>query len=144
MLLGQYDAVLGYKSRIAFPKKFREVLGDKLIITRGFEHSLIIVSEEKWQSLLEGSEGRPFTQANARETQRFLLGGASSLELDTKGRFILPEYLRKHATIGVDAVFVGISRYVELWDKKLWEVYEKTLSKNIESIAEQLSESEKS
>ena len=33
MLLGQYEGKIGAKSRIAMPKKFREVLGDKLIIT---------------------------------------------------------------------------------------------------------------
>ena len=85
MLLGQHEGRVDSKSRVAFPKKLRELLGDKLIITLGYENSLIIVSEEGWKALLEGTEGKPFIQKGARETQRYLLGGASFVELDDKG-----------------------------------------------------------
>ena len=142
MLIGQYEAKVGAKSRIALPKKFREVLGDKLIITLGYENSLIIVSEENWKALLEGTEGRPFIHSEARETQRFLLGGATNVELDSKGRFILPGYLREFAQIEDEAVFLGLSRYVELWDKKKWLEYGRKLEKNIDSISKRLVDKE--
>lgn len=143
MLLGQYEAKVGAKNRVAFPKKLREVLGNKLIITLGYENSLIVVSEEGWKALLEGTEGRPFIQAETRETQRFILGGASFVELDDKGRFILPSYLREFAKIENETVFVGLSRYVEMWDKKRWELYRGNLEKNIDIIAKRLLESKR-
>lgn len=143
MLLGQYVGKVGNKGRVAFPKKFREILGDRLIITQGYENSLIVVSEEGWKALLEGTEGKPFTVAPARETQRFLLGGASAIEVDAKGRFILPVYLRDYAKIADEVVFVGLSRYVEMWDKIRWEEYRKQLEKNIGTIAERLNEKDK-
>ena len=99
MLLGQYDGKIDAKNRTALPKKFREVLGDKLIITLGYENSLIVVAEENWEALLEGTAGRPFIDSATRETQRFLLGNASNVELDSKGRFILPAYLREFGKI---------------------------------------------
>jgi len=138
MLIGQYEGKLGAKGRIAFPKKFREVLGDKLIITLGYENSLIVVSEENWKALLEGTEGKPFIQSETRETQRFLLGGASSVELDNKGRLIIPGYLREFAKIENDVVFLGLSRYVEIWDKNLWLGYRQNLEKNIDRISQRL------
>lgn len=138
MLLGQYDGIVGEKNRIAFPKKFREVLGDKLIITHGYENSLIVVSEEGWTALLEGTQGKPFIQFETRETQRFLLGGANLVELDSKGRFILPVYLRDFAKITSDVIFLGLSRYVEIWDKNRWTEYSKNLEKNIDVISERL------
>jgi MraZ protein len=138
MLLGQYDGKIDDKGRTAFPKKFREVLGDKLIITLGYENSLIVVSEENWKALLEGTEGKPFIQSETRETQRFLLGGASSVELDDKGRFVLPAYLREFAKVKDNVVFIGLSRYVEIWDKDRWLEYRKTLEKNIDTISERL------
>lgn len=138
MLLGQYEGKIGDKSRIGFPKKFREVLGDKLIITLGYEESLIVVSEKGWKSLLEGTEGRPFIESETRETQRFLLGGASGVELDNKGRFILPGYLREYAGIEDEVVFLGLSRYVEIWSKKRWEEYSSKLKENIETISQRL------
>ena len=143
LLLGQYEGKVGTKGRLAFPKKFREILGDRLIVTQGYENSLIVVSEQSWQALLEGTEGFPWTFGPARETQRFILGGASQIELDAKGRFILPVYLRAYAKIATGVVFVGLSRYVELWDKRRWEVYRKELEKKIGTIAERLSGSEK-
>jgi len=140
MLLGQYDGRIDAKGRTAFPKKFREVLGDKLIITLGYENSLIVVSEENWKALLEGTEGKPFIQSETRETQRFLLGGASGVELDNKGRFILPAYLREFAKVKDNVVFIGLSRYVEIWDKDRWLEYRKGLEKNIDIISQRLVE----
>ena len=138
MLLGQYEGKIGLKNRVAFPKKFREVLGGKLIITYGYENSLIVVSEEGWKALLEGTEGKPFIQKDARETQRYLLGGASFVELDNKGRFIIPSYLRSFAKIENEVIFLGLYRYVEIWDKKHWSSYRDDLEKNIETIASKL------
>ncbi len=138
MLIGQYDAKVDEKARIAFPKKFRDVLGSKIIITLGYENSLIIVSEKQWESLLEGTRGRPFIEYETRETQRFLLGGATEVELDDKGRFILPSYLRKYAQVEDEVIFLGLSRYVEVWDKKHWEEYRAKLEKNIDMISKRL------
>ena len=139
MLIGQYEGKIGEKHQAALPKKFREELGDKLIITKGFENCLIIVSEENWKTLLEGTEGKPFTNKSTRELQRFLLGNANYIELDAKGRFVLPEYLRKFAHINTDIIFAGIQRFVEIWDKKHWEEHQEGLTKDIGSIAEKLS-----
>jgi len=140
MVIGQYDGRIGEKYQIAIPKKFREVLGDKLIVTKGFEGCLIAVSEKNWKTLLEDIEGRPFTDKVSREKQRFILGNASLVELDAKGRFVLPEYLRKYAGITDDIIYAGIERFFEIWDKDTWEKQQETLGKNIESIAEKLSE----
>jgi len=142
MLLGQYEGKVGAKNRIAVPKKIRTIIGNKLIITFGYEKSLIIVSEEGWKALLEGTEGKPFIQQEARETQRFLLGGASFVELDDKGRFIIPNYLRSFAEIKNEVIFLGLSRYVELWDKTNWETYKKFLEKNIDKISQKLIKSD--
>jgi len=139
MLLGRQDSKIDEKGRIAFPKKFRQALGDRLIVTQGFERSLIVVSEKSWKSLLEGTEGLPFTNKNARETQRFLLGSAAQVELDEKGRFVLPLHLRGYGQLGEEVVCLGISRYVEIWDKKLWEQHNIELIKNIEPITKKLS-----
>lgn len=142
MLLGQYEGVIGEKNRAAFPKKLREGLGEKLIITQGYEQTLIIVSEEGWKTLLEGTEGKPFIQQETRETHRFLLGGASFVELDAKGRFVIPAYLRDYARITDEIIFLGQLRYVEVWDKKRWIEYSKNLEKNIDKISQRLLKTE--
>ena len=138
MLLGRYDTRLGSKFQISFPKKFRQELGDRLVITKGLESCLIVVSEEGWKTLLEGTEGLPFTQKATREMQRYLLGNAQEVQLDSKGRCVLPEYLRDYAGLLDEIVCAGIERFVEIWDKKTWEQEQKRLGGVIETVAEKL------
>lgn len=142
MLIGQFEGRVGEKYQVSFPKRFREILGDKLIITKGFENYLIIVSENNWKTLLEGTEGKPFTHRSSRELQRFLLGNATEVTLDAKGRFVIPEFLRKFADITDDILYAGIERFVEMWDKKHWEEQQQKLSENISFIAEKLTGNE--
>lgn len=142
MLLGQYRTKISPKGRVAFPKKFRDTLGDNLIITLGYEKSLMVVSSSEWKSLIEATEGKPFILGSARDTNRFLLGEASEVNLDEQGRCVLPSYLREYAKIGEEAVFLGLNKYVEIWDKKVWDEYQKYLSENIGEIAERLGKSD--
>lgn len=140
MLIGQFEGKISDKHQLALPKRFREVLGGTLIVTKGFENCLIVVSEENWKTLLEGTEGKPFTNKSARELQRFLLGNASYAVPDNKGRFVLPEFLRKFAQIKDEIIFAGIERFVEIWDKETWGEHQKMLSQEISFIGERLEE----
>lgn len=140
MLIGQFRAKISFKGRLAFPKKFREELGDSLVVTVGYENSLMVVSAKEWQSLIEATRNKPFILGSARDTNRFLLGEASEVSLDEQGRFIVPAYLREYAKIGEEVVFLGLNKYVEIWDKGLWEEYQKYLNANIGQIARELSE----
>ncbi|MDP3941721.1 MAG: division/cell wall cluster transcriptional repressor MraZ [bacterium] len=144
MILGQYEGKLDEKSRSSFPKRFRGVFGEKLIITKGLDRNLIIVSVANWESLLEGTEELSFLNKDAREMQRFLLGNAAFVELDDKGRFLLPGYLREYAGLSDALIFAGMKRLVEVWDKTLWEKEQLRLSEKVPSIAERLSEGGKS
>ncbi len=138
MLIGQFRIKVGEKGRIAFPKRFRDELGDKLIATYGFEGSLIVVSEKNWRSLLEGSENKPFLLSETRDIKRFLLGGATLAELDRQGRFILPDYLREYSNLRDEVVFVGQENYVEVWSNTNWKEYEDANKKKIAEVAEKL------
>lgn len=140
MVLGQFESTLDEKKRSALPKKFREELGATVIVTKGLDTQLIVVAEKEWNTLLEGTQGKPFIQKNVRELQRFLLGNAQSIELDSKGRLVLPEYLRTYAQINNEIVYVGVGRFVEIWDRKLWYDHQMKMTENgmITQIAETL------
>jgi MraZ protein len=139
MLSGQVETKISEKHQTAFPKRFRAILGEKVVITKGPNKNLVAVAEKNWSVLLEGTEEKSFLNKNAREVQTFLLGNATEIEFDAQGRFVLPEYLRKHAHITNDIVFVGVNTYVQIWDTKLWEAYQEYLVRNIEPITEKLS-----
>ncbi len=143
MLIGRQDSKIDEKNRIIFPKKFRKELGDSLIVTQGFEGSLIVISKAQFEILLEGTKGRPIIDKQAREIERFLLGSAEEVILDEKGRFIIPQHLRQYAHLSSEVTCLGIVRYVQIWDKNRWETHNQELVKKIEPITEKLSDEQK-
>jgi len=142
MLSGQIDGKLSKKFQTAFPKNFREELGSNLIITKSIDKCLLVVSEKNWETLLEGTKGQPFLDKATRELQRFLFGSATTVKLDDQGRFILPIYLREYAQINESIVFIGVQRYVEIWDQKMWEIHQESIVNIIELLTINLSRSE--
>ncbi|MEK9178447.1 MAG: division/cell wall cluster transcriptional repressor MraZ [Patescibacteria group bacterium] len=139
MLIGRHDTKIDSKGRISFPNKFKKELGKSLVIVQGFESSLIIIKKEDMRLLLEGTEGLPITHKDARDTETFLLGSAEEVDLDDKGRFIIPKHLREYAGLTSEVACLGVLRYVRVWDKKRWEQYGQDLVKKIDEITQKLS-----
>lgn len=140
MLIGQYQVNLGNQNRIAFPKKFREELGNNLIISRGFEKSLIVLSKDRWQKLIQPVSNLPYVQGEAREVLRFLAGYAFEIELDYQGRFILPKTMIDFALIRNTVIFLGLVNWVEIWDLKFWQKHARRLSADSAILAQRLAE----
>lgn len=121
MLLGQQVVRIGPKNRILVPKKFREELGREIVVSYGYEGTLVLLSRKAWQVEVARSISGPLTDKAVREEARFLLSGAEEIELDEQGRFVLPTHLKKYANIKGEVYFVGLMRWVEIWDKAKWE-----------------------
>lgn len=142
MFQGQVAANVGAFFRIAFPKHYREKLGGTIILTYGFENSLIATNESKSEELFNRElEDKSFFSEKVREIRRVFLGGITSIEFDSQGRFIVPEYLREHARIKVksEAIFVWQRDYIEIWDKETWNKRQSIALKNLTLIGENLS-----
>jgi MraZ protein len=77
---------------------------------------------------------------SVRDTKRYLLGGATEIELDKQGRFVIPDYLMSHAKIETEIVFLGVGEWVELWSKAQWDAKSELLSRNASDIAERLAQ----
>lgn len=120
MLIGQQIGKLGPKNRIAVPVKFRGELGKKLIVSYGFEKCLILLSVKGFGDMVKQALSGPITEKKVREQTRVLLAGAEAMTLDEFGRFVLPKHLAEYAKISDKVLFVGLMRWVEIWDQKLW------------------------
>lgn len=142
MLIGEYWNNLGQKNRIAVPKKFRDALGTELIITQGYEGCLLLISPSIWQNLLKEAATGPFVSASVRDTTRFLMGSATEVTLDPQGRFVIPESLLKYSGIKKELAFLGLGRWVEIWDKDKWQKRKTYLFEHSSKIAEKLSQIE--
>lgn len=139
MLIGHYQTKVDPKGRASLPVKYKSELGKKVIITTGYENSLMIVALKDWQAVVGQATNQGLTLGPARATDRFLLGGAFEVELDKLGRFLIPKALRGYAGITQDVVFVGVGNRVELWALAKWQEYQKYLKNNISQLGEKLS-----
>lgn len=142
MLIGQYTSKLTDKERISVPKKFRDELGDELIIAKWYENCLVLVSLPTWQQLQKRLIGKSeLVTEPIRDIDRFILGSAYEISLDSQGRFVLPEVLRKYSQILDEVTFLGLGDRVEIWSSERWlkleESLEEKASASIERIAKE-------
>jgi len=138
MIIGEYQQKIGDKNRIAFPKKFKEELGTKLIITKGYEGCLVIMSPARWEEMVTDSVSGPFVSGLVRDTSRFLFASAIEIELDAQGRFVVPSYLKEYSQLNQEGVFLGLGRWVELWGIETWSKKRSQVESESSVIGEKL------
>src|SRR4030042_935472 len=139
MLIGQYTSKLTDKERIAIPKKFREELGEELIIAKWYENCLVLVSYKTWQNLLKRLTGKvELVTEPIRDIDRFILGSAFEIRLDGQGRFVLPEVLREYSGIDDEVIFIGLGDRVEVWPSQKWKQIEGDLEKRASEAIERI------
>ena len=140
MLLGEFKHNLDSKNRVTVPAKLRMELGEKPVLTRGLDHCLFIYPNRDWQLFMEKLNKLPLGQAKARNFKRFILSGASEIDIDEMGRVLIPEPLKKYSGLKKEVVIIGVGDRIELWDEDMWNKYIETAEKESESLAEGLSE----
>ena len=140
MLLGEYNHNLDTKGRMAMPAKFRDQLTAGAIVTRGIDNCLFVFAPAAWDELVKKLTALPLAQANSRAFVRLMLAGATDVELDSQGRVLLPDYLRKYAGLKKEVVVAGLYNRIEIWDRDAWQTYKTKTESSSEQIAEQLGE----
>ncbi|MEK9148364.1 MAG: division/cell wall cluster transcriptional repressor MraZ [Patescibacteria group bacterium] len=140
MLLGEYQHSIDEKGRMAIPAKFRKSLAGGVVVTKGPDHCLYLYPLDEWNKLAEKLAHLPLGQADSRAFSRVMLAGASHAEIDTQGRILIPEYLRKYAGVTGQAVIVGLYTRAEIWNEKAWEQYRANVESKTDEIAERLGE----
>ena len=121
MFMGEYNHTIAAKGRLIIPAKFREVLGDEFVVTKGMDGCLFVFDNSEWQVFAEKLRSLPMIDKEVRQFTRFFLAGAASVEVDKQGRILLPSVLRDFAGIIKDTVLIGVGSRIEIWSKDRWE-----------------------
>ncbi|OHA09024.1 MAG: cell division/cell wall cluster transcriptional repressor MraZ [Candidatus Sungbacteria bacterium RIFCSPLOWO2_01_FULL_59_16] len=140
MLLGEYQHSVDEKGRLAVPAKFRRVLAEGVVVTKGLDGCLYLYPLGEWGTLAEKLSKLPINQADSRAFSRMMLAGANHAEIDAQGRILIPEYLRRYAGIAGRAVIVGLYNRAEIWDEGKWQRYRSDVEGRTDEIAERLGE----
>ena len=138
MLMGEYNHSIDDKLRLIIPSKFREELGEKVIITRGLENCLFIYSEKEWEKVVSKLNSLPFTKKDARSFTRMFLSGATDVEFDKQGRIKITKQLSDYASLIKDCVVIGVNDRLEVWSKENWNNYFNENSENMSEVCEKL------
>ena len=121
MFMNQYNHTVDAKGRLIIPSKFREVLGDEFVVTKGLDGCLFVYGNEDWNIFAQKLTSLPLVDDEARDFARFFLAGAMSVEVDKQGRILLPANLREFARLDKDVVLAGVGSRVEIWNKDVWD-----------------------
>lgn len=140
MFMGEYGHALDEKGRLFVPPPLRAGLGDRFVVTRGFEASLFFFPQADWDVLASRVQSLPLGRSDARSLARYLFSGAQSQETDSKGRILLPAHLRSHARLERNTVWLGVGTRVELWAQETWQAYSDATRDRFEALAEGLSD----
>ncbi len=140
MLIGEYTHTVDAKNRISLPAKFRKELGNKVVITNGLDSCLFIFSLKEWTQFSLEISKLSLVQGDKRKFTRFMLGGASEVEVDSIGRILVPDFLKEFAKLKNKVVLAGVHSRVEIWSERGWSDYKKGVEKDIDVLAEKLGE----
>ena len=99
MFMGEYQHNVDLKGRLIIPSKFREQLGDRVVVTKGLDGCLYLYSTEAWEAFLGKFGSMNLLSPEDRKLKRYFVAGASECEFDKQGRILLPSSLRNAAGI---------------------------------------------
>lgn len=132
MFRGSATVNLDEKGRFAIPARFRDRVQDvcqgKVVVTLalnercvGMSGCLWIYPLCEWEELEKKIKELPTFKKKAVKLKRFLIGSAFECDMDSQGRILLPEKLRKFAELDKKLELVGQLNRLELWNESAWE-----------------------
>ena len=125
MFRGEYSLSLDAKGRLAIPSRYRERLvedcGGKLIVTISLlERCLVVYPYPRWQRIEDELKDLPALDQQAQAINHLLIGHAGDCDMDSNGRVLLSQALRKFAGLDKRIMMVGQVDKFEIWDDGGW------------------------
>jgi len=128
LLTGEYEHLIDNKSRVLVSNKLRNQIdvdehGSNFYLVVGANGILCLYPEKCFERIALALAGKncPPDETVAFERMNFALTG--KVELDSQGRLLLNEKLRKRAGLKDNVTLVGVRDHIELWNTHDWEQY---------------------
>lgn len=135
MFRGRSSINLDDKGRMAIPTRYREELQEccerQLVVTIAVNERCIgengclwLYPMPEWEKLEQTILKLDTLNPMAGNLRRFVIGNASECEMDGQGRLLLPEMLRKFASLEKKIVLLGQLNKFEIWNEEAWAAKE--------------------
>lgn len=118
---GQAENKLNSKGQVAIPARFRSNLPDTeqgrhFVIVRGELQCLYMYTHQQFGTIKNNAR-QVAEKSGDPDFYRTFMAEAHAVELDTQGRFVLPQHLMRVAGIaGPGVLFVGVDDRIEIWE----------------------------
>jgi len=93
---------------------------------------LAVFPSPEWAALNADITKRPRTDPSAARFRHFILAGAHEADPDGQGRVTIPAHLREYAALTDEAVVIGNSDHLEVWEPGRWRARLATVQTDIE------------
>ncbi len=122
---GRAENKLNSKNQVAIPARFRSVLPEEdqsrnYVIIRGADDCLYMYTHRQFGQVLENVR-QVAEESGDRAFYRGFMAEAYPVDIDTQGRFVLPQTHMKAVGIrGPNVLFIGMGNRIEIWDPEVF------------------------
>ena len=125
MFKGIHNINLDATGRLTMPTKYRNTISDQsngnMVVTIDSEEKcLLLYPATIFSSIEKKINDLPSFTKNHRRIQRLIIGHAEDLELDSRGRILLPKPLRLVAEMSKKITLIGQGEKFEIWSDDIW------------------------
>jgi len=132
--LGEYEVTLDAKGRFLLPAGFKKQMpedwSNQFVISRGLDSCLNLYHSKHWEPIFTHISSLNDFDPKVRQFQRYFLNGATTIELDSAGRLLVPAQLKEFAGLDKDVVLFAKGNKIEIWDSNKYKQFFETLSAN--------------
>jgi len=143
MFLGSYNYAIDAKGRISIPAKLRKFVSTEanntFVLTRGSSKCINIYPMDYWKELVASKLDKlnTFDPQDAK-FMRLFLQEATEDSFDSQSRLLVPKKLIDSAEIEKEVIILGMNKYIEVWNPKLYKDYLKEIEEPYENIAKEV------
>jgi len=108
-----YEHKIDAKGRLFIPSALRDELGEVFHVMILNEECINAYPNSSWRRFMDKVESMPIRK---QPKMRAIFANAPKCELDSQGRFLLPQKLRDRVGIKRDVTVVGVGSLLQIWD----------------------------
>ncbi len=145
MLIGSFSHSVDAKGRMFIPAKWREDLGNTIIVTRGIlsgssARCLFGMSVEAWKEFAARFSALPETDVMGQAFRRMMFSNAADCEMDKQGRILVPNGLREYADLSKDVTLVGVDNRIEIWNAQALTQHDQEMEAEYQAALDRLAQ----
>jgi len=132
-----YEHKIDAKGRLFIPSALRDELGEVFHVMILNEDCINAYPNNSWRRFMDKVESLPIRK---QPKMRAIFANASKCELDSQGRFLLPQRLRDRAGIKRDVTVAGVGSLVQIWDTEKYNkiIEEESTLESLNALLDEL------